>query len=188
MNFLEEEWLCQIIFEKTNQKHLRKYLYGEGQGHIFTIDLIFSGSTCHAKGSCIQWTLFLFFFLKVSESYCPDIYTSREHRLSLLCNFFQFIISLWFQSVLCQFGKYGDHKITYSLWVLNQYFNYKIITLLIAEVGRTMWQKTKPLKLGKYSLDIYPVFKIQNQCICGLNKPFYFIFWFYIFPLYLFML
>ncbi len=26
----------------------------EGQGHVFTFDLIFSWSTCHAKGSCIH--------------------------------------------------------------------------------------------------------------------------------------
>ncbi len=35
-------------------------IYIEGQGHIFTTDLIFGGSMCHAEGSCVQWTVFLF--------------------------------------------------------------------------------------------------------------------------------
>ncbi len=33
----------------------------EGQGHIFTFALIFSGSTCDTEGSCVQWIVFFLF-------------------------------------------------------------------------------------------------------------------------------
>ncbi len=42
----------KLFFVKMG-KHLESICM-EGQGHIFTFDLIFSGSICHAEGSCIQ--------------------------------------------------------------------------------------------------------------------------------------
>ncbi len=37
----------------------------EGQGHIFTIDLIFWESKCHAEKSCIQWMVFFIYMVNV---------------------------------------------------------------------------------------------------------------------------
>ncbi len=53
---------CDKLFWRKWEKTY-KIIYMEGQGHIFTVDLIFSGSKCHAEESCIQWTVLFFFFL-----------------------------------------------------------------------------------------------------------------------------
>ncbi len=45
---IEEEWLCQIIFGE-NGKNPRE-ISMESQEHIFTIDLIFSGSNVPCRG------------------------------------------------------------------------------------------------------------------------------------------
>ncbi len=58
VKLIEGDCLWQIIFlEKMGI--ILKTICMEGQGHIFTIDLIFSVSTYHAKGSCIQWMVLL---------------------------------------------------------------------------------------------------------------------------------
>ncbi len=41
----------------------------KGQCHIVTIDLFFSGSTCHAEGSSIKWTAYVYFSGASDRSY-----------------------------------------------------------------------------------------------------------------------
>ncbi len=40
----------------------------ESQGHIFTFDLIFSGSVCHTEGSCVLWTVFCSVYMCIWKS------------------------------------------------------------------------------------------------------------------------
>ncbi len=50
-------WPRSLYFAKLFLEKMGKILQSisiEGQVHIFTVDLIFGLSTCHAEGSCIQ--------------------------------------------------------------------------------------------------------------------------------------
>ncbi len=46
-------WLFLVKMEKNLEG-----IGLEGQGHIFTFDLIFAGSSCHIEGSCVLWMVF----------------------------------------------------------------------------------------------------------------------------------
>ncbi len=79
-------------------------IYMEGQGHIFTIDLIFSGSTCHTRGPTLSEQYFIKshngtdIFARSRSEYCASPYKR-------LC----FIIQgIWFtlrSDLICTFRK-----------------------------------------------------------------------------------